>query len=52
MPNLVKGFRYLKKKTPLTSSENWHQIICQFCVLLRTADAHMNNRAGSLTDYK
>ena len=32
------------KKTPLTSSEDWRQKICKFRVLLRVADAHLNQR--------
>ena len=51
MSDSIKGFRYFQKKHFLLQVRDWHQMICKFRVLLREADAHMNNhRTGNLID--
>ena len=36
----------MSKTHLLLQARDLRQMICKFCVLLREADAHMNDRAG------
>ena len=42
MPDSIKGFRHPQKNV---------KMISKFCVLLREADAHMNDRTSFQVDF-